>query len=420
MSRFLYTCLHYLALPLILIRLAVKSLAASAYRQRWGERFGWFPATRPGGLWIHAVSVGETMAALPLVKMLQEQYPELPVTVTTTTPTGSDLVRKQLGDQVHHVYAPYDLPGCLRRFLTRVRPRLLVIMETELWPNLIHACNTADIPVLVVNARLSAHSARGYGRVGKLTRTMLDGIDCIACQNPADARRFAVLGMAADRLQVTGSIKYDLVLPEGLESKAREMRNFWPEQAPVWIAGSTHKGEDEQILAAHREVQKSIPDARLILVPRHPERFRAVAELCREGGALLATRTDPATWQAEARVLLVDTMGELLAAYAAADLAFVGGSLVATGGHNAMEPAAMARPVLTGPHIFNFADLYRQLLAAGAARIVKDPGQLARAVGDLLADPLACRSMGEAGRQVIQRNRGALARTFDLVSRYRG
>ncbi|MCB1768614.1 MAG: 3-deoxy-D-manno-octulosonic acid transferase, partial [Candidatus Competibacteraceae bacterium] len=313
-----------------------------------------------------------------------------------------------LGERVQHVYAPYDLPSVVRRFLHRTQPRLAIIMETELWPNLLRQCATAGIPTLIANARLSERSARGYARIPGLTASMLQDITLIAAQGESDARRFRALG--APRVEVTGNLKYDLKIPDDLREQGRQFRRKWlGENQPVWIAASTHSGEDEQILRAFIRVRSSWPNLLLVLTPRHPERFDNVAALCREQGFNLIRRSEQRPCTPDTAVFLGDSMGELLLFYAAADLAFVGGSLVPTGGHNVLEPALLGLPVLFGPHMFNFAEASQQLLEAKAAWQVMDVGELAVTLDWLLADLQQGRDAGQRGRAVVERHRGALA-----------
>lgn len=407
--RLLYTVLLYLLLPLALLRLYWRGRRDPGHRQRWRERFGLIPPLPlTGCLWIHAVSVGETRAALPLIRALQARYPQWPLLVTTSTLTGSRQVREAFGEQIHHVYAPYDLPGAVSRFLRNVRPHLAIIMETELWPNLLRQCAAAEIPVLIANARLSERSARGYARIGNLTAAMLRDIALIAAQSEADADRFRALG--APRVCVTGNLKYDLTLPEDLAERGRQFRQaVLGEQRPVWIAASTHAGEDEQILDTLATLRSRWPELLLLLVPRHPERFESVAALCRQRGFALVRRSEQRPCAPDVAVFLGDSMGELLLFYAAADLAFVGGSLVATGGHNVLEPALLGLPTLFGPHMFNFTEAGERLLAAGAAWQVADAAQLAAEVDRLLAAPALRHNAGQRGRAMVEQHRGALA-----------
>ena len=413
--RHLYSALFYLATPLILARLAWSGRRNRGYWRRWPERFGYAPGTpKPGGIWVHAVSVGEVIAALPLVERLQAAHPDLAVTVTTMTPTGSERVRAALGDRVHHRYLPYDLPGAVGRFLDDVRPRLGLLMETELWPNLVAGCAARDVPLVLANARLSAGSAAGYRRIGGLVRPLLGALGAIGAQAEADARRFVDLGADPARVSVTGSIKFDLAIDDATRDAGLALREELGPDRPCWIAASTHEGEDEIALTAHAEVSARFPGAVLVLVPRHPERFVRVASLCASRGFAVARRSrgEPG---GEATVYLGDTMGELLALYAAADVAFVGGSLVPTGGHNPLEPAALGLPVITGPHLHNFARIAGLLEEAGALTTVADAGGLASRVVELLESPELAAACGTAGREVVARNRGALERLLGLV-----
>jgi 3-deoxy-D-manno-octulosonic-acid transferase len=413
--RRLYTLLLYLALPLVLLRLLWRSIKAPAYRERWRERFGLFdPPPGWGGIWIHAVSVGEVQAVQPLVRRLLEARPGLPVTVTTTTPTGSARVVEQFGDAVFHVYFPYDLPLALTAFIRRVRPQVLLMVETEIWPNLLRQCRFHGIHAILANARLSERSARRYARLGRFARETFSGIDCVAAQGEADAARFLALGVPRQRVFVTGSIKFDMRIPASVEEQVEVLRREWGGR-PVWIAGSTHEGEDEQVLAAHRDVLARFPRALLILVPRHPERFDRVAALCRREGLALARRSCGEPGSPETRVYLGDTMGELPVMLGSADVAFIGGSLVPTGGHNMLEAAAQGVPVCFGPYLFNFSAISELLLEAGAARRVADAGQLAEVVAEWFGDASARSEAGERGRRVVARNRGALERLLELV-----
>lgn len=423
MNRTLYTLLFHLGLPLVALRLFLRARKAPAYGQRVAERFAIkLPPMRQGGIWVHAVSVGESIAAAPMVRALLKAYPELPITVTCMTPTGSERIRALFTDEprIQHCYLPYDLPWAAARFLDHVRPRLGVIMETELWPNHIHQCAKRGIPVALANARLSARSARGYGRFAKLTRPMLAEMSLIAAQTETEAERFRSLGARPECVQVTGSIKFDLKLDEQLLPRARQLREQWQaSQRPVWIAASTHEGEDAQVLEAHRRLLQVHADALLILVPRHPERFNAVHALCAEQFATVRRSSAELVTDAT-QVLLGDTMGELLFLYALADIAFVGGSLMPTGGHNPLEPAALALPVISGPHVFNFLDISAMLKDAGALQSVDDSQALAAAVQRLVELPLDAKRMGEAGRAVMQANQGALQRLLDGLARLLG
>lgn len=412
--RILYSLIFYLCVPLILLRLWWRGRRAPAYRRRIRERFGFIRPVGAPCLWVHAVSVGEVQAARPLLAQLQQRYPEHTLLVTTMTPTGAERVAA-LGGGIEHRYLPYDLPDAVLRFLQRVRPRACLIMETELWPNLLHYCARADVPVVLVNARMSERSARGYARLGGFTRNVLRKLRMIAAQTAADRERLIRLGAEPARVEVTGSLKFDFAPPSDIGPRAIAVRKQWGTARQVWIAASTHRGEDELILQAHGRIKQAVPDALLVLVPRHPERFDEVATLCQGQGYQVVRRSAQRACDASTDIFLGDSMGELMLFFAAADVAFVGGSLVPTGGHNLLEPASLGKPVLTGPHMFNFTEIHRQLLDAGASREVRDPAVLAEAVIELLRDDAARQRMGERGQRLVEQNRGALGRVMVLV-----
>lgn len=419
MNRTLYTLLFHLALPLVAVRLLWRARRAPAYRKRIAERFAvGLPSFQTGGIWVHAVSVGESIAAAPMIRELMTRYPHLPVTVTCMTPTGSERIKALFGDNVQHCYLPYDLPWAASRFLQRLQPKLAVVMETELWPNHIHQCALRGIPVALANARLSERSARGYARFARLTRPMLAELSLIAAQTEVEAARFRQLGARESSVQVTGSIKFDLSVDPAQPERAEALRQQWNAALrPTWIAASTHAGEDEIVLAAHRQLLAEQPDALLILVPRHPERFGSVYALCRQQGLATVRRSLQEPPQSDTCVVLGDTMGELLFMFALADIAFVGGSLVPTGGHNLLEPAALGRPVLTGPHLFNFLDIAAQLRDAGALTEVAGAEELAAQVKALWDSPERAEQSRTAGYAVLKNNQGALERLLTALGR---
>lgn len=411
MGRRAYTALLYLLLPAVLLRLAWLGLRNRAYWRRLPERFGWSPvAPGPAGVWIHAVSVGEVQAAVPLVRALRARDPARAILVTTTTPSGSDAVRARLGESVVHCYCPYDYPGALARLLDRVRPALVVLMEVELWPNLVAACRARAIAVALVNARMSERGARRYGRLRRLSGEVLGALDWIAAQGADDAGRLVGLGAPAERVEVTGSLKFDVQLAGGARAAAQALRQRLGAARPVWVAASTHEGEEEQVLAAHGRVLAEQPGALLVLAPRHPGRCPRVAELCRRAGMSVVWHSRPEGAPEAAQVYLVDTLGELASFYGACDVAFVGGSLVSVGGHNVLEPAVLGVPVLTGPHVVHFALIVERLREAGGLRQVPDEGELARAVCGFIADPALRESEGARARRFVESNRGAAER----------
>lgn len=420
MYRFIYTLILYSLLPFIVLRLGWRGRANSAYRQRWRERFALkrfnVPKQAQAVIVLHAVSVGETMAARPLVEQLLKTYPEHCIYLTSTTPTGSSTVQRLFGERVTHSYLPYDLPGAVARFLDQVRPCLFLVMETELWPNLYAGCAQRGIPLMLVNARLSTRSVRGYQRVAGLVNQTLQAVQLIAAREQQDAQYFQQLGAAAERIQVCGNIKFDLSFPEQALQQAQAWRQQWGTR-PVWVAASTHAGEDEQLLKIHAQLRQRWPDLLLILVPRHPERFEAVAALCAAESLTLVRRSQQATPQPNATtaVLLGDSMGELQSWYAAADMAFIGGSLVDVGGHNPLEAAWCAVPTLTGPYSHNFVDIYPPLIAAGGAVQVESASDLADHLAAWLTNPSERQEAGRAAQQFMQAQQGVVVQLMSHI-----
>ncbi|MDX1432121.1 MAG: lipid IV(A) 3-deoxy-D-manno-octulosonic acid transferase [Gammaproteobacteria bacterium] len=415
--RQLYSALHYLALPYIFLRLLWRGQRDPGYLDRWGERFGRISALdgdRPT-LWVHAVSVGEVQAAVPLVRALRAEDRDVRIVVTTTTPTGRERVRQALGNSVLHRYAPYDLPGAVRRFLERVRPRLVIIMETELWPNILHQCARRRVPVLLANARLSEQSAASYRRIASTARRMLSSIACIAAQTRHDAERFIALGARPDCVRVTGNTKFDVRLPASLNEEAQVLRRCFGVDRGVWIAASTHDGEEQQVLEAYRRVLATLPDSLLVLVPRHPDRAQAVAALARKLGYAVVMRSENPTSCAEVGIFIGDSMGELPLFYAASDVAFVGGSLVPEGGHNMLEPAALGIPIVFGPHVHDVAEISERLEEVAAGTRVENSEELAATVLRYMGDANLRHVAGQRGREFVQQNRGALNLVMELV-----
>jgi 3-deoxy-D-manno-octulosonic-acid transferase len=418
--RGLYSLVIRLGLPISLYYLIWRGLRQREYMDRWSERFALY---RGQGLddclWIHAVSVGEVNVAASLVAELRKRYPGRPLLVTTTTPTGSARVRALWGADVRHVYLPYDLPGAVRNFLAHFQPQLALVMETEIWPNLFAQLHARGIPLLIANARLSERSLRGYRPIAPLVRAALRDVDVVAAQSQADAWRYRRLGAREDAVHVTGNLKYDLPLPAGVIEQARDWRADWG-QRPVWIAASTHPDEEAIVIQAHRAVLARFPNALLLWAPRHPERFAGVAGECERAGFATATRRGDVLPRPDSQVFVIDTLGELMAFFAAADLAFVGGSLQEIGGHNVLEPAALGVPALVGPHTFNFQEITDLLIGVGAVQRVADAESLATAVTTLFEHPAQARQRGEAGRERIASERGALARTMALLEPHLG
>ncbi len=413
MFQFIYSLLIRLALPFILIRLWWQGRKAPALRQDWPHRLGFVPEISGPVIWVHAVSVGETIAAGPMVRRLLARDLGATILMTAMTDTGLAQARKMFGDRVTYAYAPYDTPGGIRRFLDRINPRILVILETEIWPNMIRQCRRRKVPVFLINARLSERSARGYERVRGLAGPVMKSLSWVAAQAERDAERFRRIGVAASHVEVTGSVKFDVDIPEDVRAASETFRRSLGPR-PVWIAGSTHAGEDEQLLVAHQGILKRHPAALLIVVPRHPDRFDAVASIAEAQGFSVARRSqgqDPAA----AQVYLADTMGELMMLYGASDLAFVGGSLIERGGHNPLEPAAWGIPVFSGPHVFNFETIFERLLADQGVQLVEGSEALARDVSRLFSDENECNAYGERALAVVNKNRGALDKVVEGI-----
>ncbi len=413
--NYFYNVLIYLAAPFAILVQLWRSLRDPSYREGLRERFGFGEAVTGQTIWIHAVSVGEVQAAQPLVAQLRKRHPGYKLLLTTVTPTGAARARLLFGDQVELRYVPLDLPGAVKRFFDRVQPRLAMILETELWPNLFAECGRRGIPLVLASARISPRSVGKYRRLVPLFRKTLSHGIVIAAQSETDAERFKSIGATRARTHITGNIKFDFQPPEGIEAQGLRWRERNVPGRPIWVAGSTHEGEEAILLDAHRLVLARFPEALLVLVPRHPQRFDSVREMLAKRHASSASRSSRATISPATSVLLGDTMGELMMFYAASDVAFVGGSLVPIGGHNLLEPASVGRPVLTGSHNFNSEEIVQLLLDAGAAFIVKDAKQLAGAISDLLETAELRTVMGAAGKAVLDANRGALDRLLTLV-----
>ena len=413
----LYTIGAYLYLPWALLHLISRGMRYRPYFRRWHERFGFAPTVDTKSLiWVHAVSVGEVRTIVRLVEHLQREYPDSRVLVTTMTPTGSTQVRQCLGDEVLHCYIPYDLPGSVRRFLDRVQPKLAFIVETEFWPNIFRLCNDRSIPLLLVNVRLSPRSFKGYRRFPRFTRNMLSKVAMLAVQSEEDAERLRALGAPEDVMRVTGNLKFDAFLPDDRVDIAAELRRNWGGSRPVWIAASTHEGEEKMALASFQELRQQHPRLLLVLVPRHPERFARIARLCERDGLQVSLRSEyPDAIPDNTDVLLGDTIGELHQLYAAANVAFIGGSLIRHGGHNLVEAMAVGVPTVFGPHIFNFEQSSNIALDRGAATQVRDGRELTAAVGAYLSDAALHARASQAATRVIEDNHGSLQATQDLI-----
>ena len=415
--RRIYSFILYLIVPFVVLRLFWLGFRNPDYRRRWKERFG-FPdkiTSHDKLIWLHAVSVGEVQASRPLVNGLLEEYPDYKILITTMTPTGADSVKQYFGDSVTHLYLPYDLPVSVKHFISIIEPSILIVMETELWPNLFHYCHEKNIPIIVVNARMSEKSAKGYRRFSSFTHATLENISLVVAQGKKDAERMIALGADEDKVIVTGNLKFDIHLPHSVSEQAQALRRYFSVNRPVWIAASTHEGEEKIILDAFDRVLQQHPQCLLVIVPRHPERSAAVRELCAKRNHKVLSKSDNRECDADVKVFILDTLGELPMYYAAADVAFVGGSLTETGGHNMLEPACLGLPVIMGPHVFNFQEISQLLLDEGAAWKVSNMNELSGRVSGLLGDANLRHSTGELGRDIVLKNRGNVEKIMELI-----
>ena len=414
-SRLAYALLLFVALPYTMLHLLWRARRQPAYLRHWGERFGFYPI-RPAQpvIWLHAVSVGETRAAVPLVQALLARYPGHRILLTHATPTGRATGESLFGERVLRAYLPYDYRFAVRRFVRHYRPVIGLLMETEIWPNLIDACHARAIPLLLVNARLSARSARRYGWLAALVRVSLGKLAAVLAQTHADAQRLGQLG--ARQVEVAGNLKFDCDPPSAQLQAGERLRAQLGSARPVFVAASTREGEEALVLDALQRV--ALPNLLTLIVPRHPQRFDEVVTLLKQRGIAYQRRSAGQTVAAQTAVLLGDSMGELFAYYRAADVAFVGGSLLPFGGQNLIEATAVGCPVLIGPHTWNFADVARQAIACGAAQRVEDMAELAQALKDLLNAPLRRRQMSEAALAFSRAHRGAVQRLMQTIGRF--
>ncbi|MGL5290791.1 MAG: lipid IV(A) 3-deoxy-D-manno-octulosonic acid transferase [Vibrionaceae bacterium] len=416
--RFIYTLLLALAAPFLLFGLFKKKAGKPHVGKRWIEHFGFcaklndLRTQRP--IWLHAVSVGEVLAAKPLILKLQELYPQRPLVVTTTTATGAAMAA-QIAN-VHHRYMPLDFPFAIKRFIKRIQPAILLIMETELWPNTLSCAQQAQIDVLIINGRLSDKACANYQKIRPFFASIAQNISHICCQFAQDRKNFQKLGIAENKISTTGSLKFDLPYFDVNSPEALALQKQIGTR-PVWIAASTHQGEDELVLEAHRLVLKTQPNALLILGPRHPERFNAVFEQILKLNFTAQRRTQNEALSTQTQVYLADTLGEMMALFACADVAFMAGSLLGqkVGGHNLLEPASLAKPLLSGPSFFNFQTIGDELIAANACQICPDPAHIARNVQTLFADAKLRYQAGQAALRVVEKNRGAIQKTLAIL-----
>ncbi|MAJ80186.1 MAG: 3-deoxy-D-manno-octulosonic acid transferase [Porticoccaceae bacterium] len=421
-ALFFYSFLFYLLTPAIVIRLLVKSLRYPLYRIRLGERWGFVSGRSHEKLtfWVHAASVGESVAATPLITALCAINHEFRVHVTCMTPTGSQRIHStfsdQLGKTITHSYVPYDIPRAVERFLERIRPDILIIMETELWPNIISLCRKNNIPVVLANGRMSEKSASGYERYAFLTRCIFQQLSSVAAQTDGDATRFIRLGVSETRISVTGNIKFDMVIEDSLRQTAKQLRYRLRgrDERPIWVAASTHFGEEEIVLEAFSDARKKIINLLLVITPRHPERFGGVINMCVSRGYRVA-RSSSMSNDEEFDILVLDAMGELMGYYGACDITFVGGSLVPVGGQSLIEPAMWGRPILSGPYLYNFSQTAELLGACRGLKICNVSSEISIAVVELLTNTETCREMGASSLRVAKESSGALPRLVTLI-----
>lgn len=413
----LYSLVTAILTPVVLIRLATRGIKTKAYLRRWRERFGWFP--NPGfdnkTLWIHAVSVGEVNAAIPLIRVLMEQYQGHRFVLTTITPTGSDRVQQVFGNQVFHVYLPYDLPGAVKRFLKKVKPMVAVIMETEIWPNLFRFSKKKNIPIVVANARLSEMSMKGYRWVEWLAAKAFNDTAFVAAQTMTDAKRMIKLGCQPDKIYVVGSLKFDIAIEQDIVKRGLKIRDHYENTRLVWIAASTHQDDEDVVLEAYSMLKPRFPELMLVMVPRHPERFQSTTQACRNKGFYTQLRSENGLSDIDADVFVVDTMGEMLEFYASSDIAFVGGSIANIGGHNVLEAAVFSLPVLVGPNTHNFYEINQLLNDCGGSVIVKTVDDIVTHMEQLITNPDVRLKMGKAAKDLVEKNRGAANLTMRLI-----
>ncbi|MCF6189434.1 MAG: lipid IV(A) 3-deoxy-D-manno-octulosonic acid transferase [Cocleimonas sp.] len=418
--RLLYSLLLYLIFPFVIFRLFWRSRSNPAYRQRIFERMGFvnIESDKPI-IWLHAVSVGETVAAQPLIESLILQYPNHKILVTTTTPTGSDRVNALFGDRVAHVYFPYDLPDVVSRFIKRVKPQLLIVIETEIWPNLYAACHKNNIPLALVNARLSQRSADKYLKIKSLVAETLTNINFIAVRSFADKERFKALGASDDQLSIVGNIKFDFEVSKKQVEQGRQWRKQLQHNKQVWVVASTHAGEDEKILAFYKSLQKQFPTLLLVLIPRHPERFDDVFQLCMtlDNDNIKTVRHSQTNdyQNIQTNIILGDSMGEMESWFATADVVFMGGSLVEVGGHNPLEAIAQGVPVVSGPHMFNFDDIAGQLSEEGLLFVCESDKKIEETITKLLEQQTDLAIFEMKAKAFMQQHRGVTARLIRLL-----
>ena len=405
----IYHTLTYILLPFLILFWFAKSLSNKSYLDRLTQRFGFgYPKLKSGSIWIHAVSVGEVQASIPLVNELKLHYPYKEIIITTVTPTGSKQVKNIFKDAVKTSYIPFETNFAIKNFFNSIKPSVALIMETEIWPNLYKECGSRGIPLILVSARISEKSLINYKRFLPLFRDTLSHGILIAAQSQIDADRFLALGASKDRTWIMGNIKFDFKLPEEILTKAKIYRSKIFPRRHIWIAASTHEHEEEIILEAHKNISKKIENLLLILVPRHPERFAKISQILKENNWIYSKKSDDQDIPESCQVLLIDTIGELLFFYACSDVAFVGGSLLPVGGHNLLEPAAIGLPIITGAHTFNQKEMTDRLVQVNALRIVHNANSLSSDVIFFLTNTEESKNAGQRGKLIVENNKGAI------------
>lgn len=421
-SLLIYRLLILLLFPLLLLALLLRSISNKQYRQRINERLGFFPKPyKQGGIVVHAASVGEVIALKPFIEQLLASYPSQAITITTFTPTGSEQAKKMFGSLVQHGFLPLDIFPCTQLFLSRLKPKLVIFMETELWPNLIAQCASKKIKLLLINGRLSKNSMKSYQKMSALIAPALNRFDKILCQSQDNYENFLQIGATPKRCEVSGNLKFDLSINQATLGKAQQLQQFLPTNRPIWLVASTHEGDEEISLNAFKEIKKQFPTLLLILVPRHPERFKQVADLCQHHHFTLAKRSEE-TQIIEQDIWLLDTLGELMATFSLANLVTMGGSFSHIGGHNPLEPALFKKAIIVGPNMSNFKEVMQQLQQGNAIVQLPAPTStdthsqaLATATISLLKDQQQLDFLGEQAHQVVMANQGASTRTLAEV-----
>lgn len=418
--RIIYNILFYLLLPFLPIRLWWRGRKNPAYRLRFNERFAHYQKRQPlsESIWVHAVSVGESLSAIPLIKALKKTYPKVQIVVTTMTPTGAERMQKAFGNDILQLYVPYDYSGAVKRFLRYINPKILIVMETEFWPNLLYYTKKNSIPIILANARLSEKSFLGYQKIHFLTKPMLASFTMILTQSNNDADLFLKLGALPDKVKVAGNIKFDLEISETLKKVSLQLQQLIGKDRKILVAASTHEGEEILILGALSKVWQKHPNLLLILVPRHPERFAKVYELCQQSKFNVIRYSEITVENplpANINIIVGDVMGKLLQFFSIADIAFVGGSLVPVGGHNMLEPAVFSLPIITGSYLQNFLAISDLMLAQNAMFKVNNIDELAKKILLLLEDEMLAKNMGIAAKNVFEANKGATKRILGVI-----